>query len=303
MSQWTLWLRDIAGAEPSALVSVLATEGAAPCGAGARMLVTSVETHGALGGGALEAEAVAQARAILADPPGSWRIADLALEPGRARLLVEHVDSAALHWLREVIDATPRSALVTTLGPGRIDRHIAADTQPVRISARGAAPGVGAVLAERITQRRRPLYLFGAGHVGQAVARHAAGLPFSLAWFDTREELADIDGLVIASLEQLGDCVAAAPAEAAVAILSHDRDIDYLIAHAALMREAPVAFVGMIGSQSKRDRFFPQLKRDGVSPQALARLHCPIGLAEVHGREPDVIAISVLAQLLALPVG
>jgi xanthine dehydrogenase accessory factor len=214
---------------------------------------------------------------------------------------VEHVDPSALGWLREVIDATPRSAVVTTLGVGRIDRHIAADTMPVRIPARGDMPGVGSVLVECITQRRRPFYLFGAGHVGQAVARHASGLPFSLAWFDPRAELAEIDGLTIVPEEEIADCAIAAPQDAAVAIITGEHALDYLLAHAVLTRAQPVAFVGMIGSGNKRARFFSQLERDGVSPEALALLQCPIGLPEVHGREPDIIAISVLAQILSLP--
>jgi xanthine dehydrogenase accessory factor len=310
MSQWTLWLRDIAGAppmeRPAALVSVLATEGVAPCAAGTRMLVGTEDVRGSLGGGELEATALEQARAILCDPPGSWRITDHETGdgcPGRARLLVEHVDPAALGWLREVIDATPRSAVVTTLGPGRIDRHLAADTMPVRISARGPVPGVGGVLVERITQRRRPLYLFGAGHVGQAVARHLSGLPFSLAWFDPREDLAGIDGLTIVSEEEIAACALAAPQDAAVAIITGEHALDYLLAHTVLTRAEPVVFVGMIGSGNKRERFLSQLARDGVSDEALTRLCCPIGLAEVHGREPDIIAISVLAQLLGLPPG
>ena len=134
VSQWTLWLRDIASGEASALVSVLATEGSAPRGAGTRMLVTADALHGTIGGGALEFRAIEQARAILAHPPGSWRVQDYPLGPllgqccgGRVRLLVEHVDPAALGWLREVADATPRSALVTELGPDCVTRRIAAD--------------------------------------------------------------------------------------------------------------------------------------------------------------------------------
>ena len=310
MSQWTLWLRDIASAQPAALVSVLATEGSAPRGAGTRMLVTAGELHGTIGGGALEFRAIEQARAILAHPPGHWRVQDYPLGPllgqccgGRVRLLIEHVDPAALGWLRDVVDATARSALVTTLGAGQVERLIVPDTQPVALSARGPMPGEGSAFVERITTQRRPLYLFGAGHVGQAIARHAAGLPFALAWFDTREELAGIDGLTVTPEDEIAHCVEEAPADAAIAILTHDHGLDYGLALAAMLRPEPVAFVGLIGSQTKKARFFSRFERDGVVPEALSRLHCPIGIEGVGGKEPDVIAVSVLAQLLQLGAG
>ena len=168
------------------------------------------------------------------------------------------------------------------------------------MSARGALPGEGTMLVERITAHRTPLYLFGAGHVGQAIARHAAGLPFALAWFDTREELAGIDGVVVTPEDEIAHCVEEAPADAAIAILTHDHALDYGLALAALLRTDPVAFVGLIGSQTKKARFLSRFRADGVSDEALSRLHCPIGLDGVGGKEPDVIAISVLAQLLSL---
>jgi xanthine dehydrogenase accessory factor len=105
---------------------------------------------------------------------------------------------------------------------------------------------------------------------------------------------------VVTPDEEIEQCVAEAPAQAAVVILTHDHPLDYRLALAALTRE-PVAFVGMIGSQTKRARFLSRLARDGVPAKALARLQCPIGLEGVGGKEPDVIAISVLAQLLQLP--
>jgi xanthine dehydrogenase accessory factor len=307
VSQWTLWLRDIAQTRPAALVSVLATAGSAPRGAGTRMLVTAGEVHGTIGGGALEFRAIDQARAILSHPPGTWRMQDYPLGPllgqccgGRVRLLVEHVDAAALDWLRDVADATPRSALVSTLGPGRIVRYIVPDTQPVAVLAGGPLPVEGAVLVERIAARRRPLYLFGAGHVGQAIAHHVTGLPFTLAWFDTREEQAGIDGVVVMSEDEIAHCVEEAPTDAAIVILTHDHGLDYGLALAALKREQPVEFVGLIGSRTKKARFYSRFERDGVTPEALARMHCPIGLEGVSGKEPDVIAISILAQLLSL---
>lgn len=147
---------------------------------------------------------------------------------------------------------------------------------------------------------RRPLYLFGAGHVGQAIARHVGGLPMRLAWFDTRPVFEMTQGVAVVPESEIAQCVAEAPNEAALVILTHDHALDYALIRAALLRP-PLAFTGLIGSQTKRARFMARLEREGVSAEARGRLTCPIGLPGVTGKEPDVIAIALLAQVLQLP--
>jgi xanthine dehydrogenase accessory factor len=168
-----------------------------------------------------------------------------------------------------------------------------------RQSARGDRPAPGTRIVEPVGERPRPVYLFGAGHVGQAIARHMTGLPLQLAWFDTRPEQDTIDGVTVVPEEDVAACVAEAPADAAILILTHDHPLDYHLALAALGR-AEAAFVGLIGSATKIARFKSRLAADGISPEALARLTAPIGVPGVVGKEPDVIAISVCAQLLQL---
>ncbi|WP_313958531.1 xanthine dehydrogenase accessory protein XdhC [Novosphingobium sp. 9] len=290
-------------AVPTAMVSIWASEGSAPRGGGTRMLVTAEGQEGTIGGGQLEYRAIEQARALLALPPGTWRVQDYPLGPllgqccgGRVRLLVEHLDPAALDWVQ---DAEAGALLVTQLCEDRIERGAFKRERATHQSARGERPGVGTRVVELVGERPRPLYLFGAGHVGQAIARHLTGLPIQLAWFDTRPEQAHIDGVTVLPVEEIADCVAGAPAEAAVAILTHDHPLDYHLTLAALSRD-PLAFVGLIGSSTKIARFRSRLLADGVSEDALARLTAPIGLPGIVGKEPDVIAISVVAQLLQL---
>jgi xanthine dehydrogenase accessory factor len=301
MSDWLAWLRAI-GERPSALVSVLATEGSAPRGAGTRMLVTAEGFTGTIGGGALEFQAIAQARAMLALSPGSWRVQDFPLGPllgqccgGRVRLLVEHVDPGRLVWLAA---ADEGETLVTRLTASHVERTIG-DAPVDPLSARGERPEIGARFAERIGEYRRPLYLFGAGHVGQAIAHHAERLPLRLAWFDTRPDFGSVPGVTLVSDSSIERCVAEAPDDAAVVILTHDHALDYRLARAALDR-APTAFAGLIGSATKRARFLARLAGDGIAPEAIARLACPIGVAGITGKEPEVIAIAVLAQVLQI---
>jgi len=303
MIDWLPWLRDIPRKAPAALVHILASEGSTPRGAGARMLVTEDALHGAIGGGQLELKAVEQARALLKQARGSWQIHDYPLGPllgqscgGRVRLLIEHVDPAGLGWTGHAADGR---VLVSTLTPGRIERHVDDHALPSPLSARGDKPREGASFAERLGQYRRPLYLFGAGHAGQAFAYHAAKLPFQLAWFDTRPVFETIEGVVIVPEAALEQCIAEAPADAAILILTHDQALDYRLARAALARQS-IAYVGLEGSAEKRDLFDAHLERDGISAYGRSRLTMPVGMPSFLPAEPDVIAITTLAQLLQL---
>ncbi|HZV09415.1 MAG TPA: XdhC family protein, partial [Novosphingobium sp.] len=108
---WAATARQALATGPVALVTVLATEGSAPLGAGARMVVGQQGLlAGSVGGGALEWRALEQARAILAHAPGTWRVQDYPLGPllgqccgGRVRLLVERLDPALAGWLAEAL--------------------------------------------------------------------------------------------------------------------------------------------------------------------------------------------------------
>jgi xanthine dehydrogenase accessory factor len=278
---------------PAALVTILATEGSAPRGSGARMVVTRSALHGTIGGGALEHQAAAQARAILDLPPGSWRIQDYPLGPllgqccgGRVRLLVEQLGPDAAEWLE-----APHPALTRLTSEGVLRGPEVPLRKPVLL-ARGERPDL---FVEPIECDRRPVLLFGAGHVGRAIAERAEGLPFQIGWYDCREDAAETPGVVLADADAMVACAGAAEAETAILILTHDHGLDYRLAAAALAGAA--SFVGLIGSQTKRARFLAQLARDGI---AADRLCCPIGLPGIHGKEPEAIAIAVLAQLLSL---
>lgn len=305
MTDWQALLRGIAACEGVAMVSVLATEGSVPRGAGTRMMVTAEATYGTIGGGALEFRAIGQARAILRLAVGSWRVQDYPLGPmlgqccgGRVRLLVEHVDRSQLGWTFEAVSG---AVLVSELRPDGIVRYVG-DGHSAPVSARGQPPAVGSCLTETIGGWRRPLYVFGAGHVGQALARHLPGLPLHLAWFDVRPSCASLAGVEILSEADFEAVVNTAPATAALVIMTHDHGLDYRLVHAALSR-APLTFTGLIGSSTKRARFMSRLARDGVTEAARARLTCPIGIDGITGKEPHVIAVALLAQLLQLPQG
>lgn len=291
MSDWTAHARAALDRGPAALVTILATEGSAPRGPGARMVVSEAGLSGTIGGGALEHQAVEQARAILSHPPGSWRVQDYPLGPllgqccgGRVRLMVERLEG---------VPASEGPYLVTL--SDHVERNPFPGEGRGTLEARGALPIQGATFIEPVEANALPLLLFGAGHVGRAIASHAAALPIHLAWFDTRAAEAETPGVMLATEAEMTDCARQAPAGTAIVILTHDHALDYRLTAAALASEA--GFVGLIGSQTKRARFLSRLARDGIDA---ARLTCPIGMPGIVGKEPEVIAIATLAQLLTL---
>jgi xanthine dehydrogenase accessory factor len=305
MADWTRQAREALDRGPAALVTILATEGSAPRGPGARMVVTQTGLAGSIGGGRLEHLSMAQARSILTLPPGSWRVQDYPLGPllgqccgGRVRLLVERLEGVPEGDGPFEVTLGERVERKSLRGEGR---GPGADPDPGprlrrgTVSARGPLPTSGARIVEPVESASLPVHLFGGGHVGRAIVARAAGLPLHLACYDSRAEMAETPGVVHAGEEQMVAQAADASADCAIVIMTHDHGLDYRLAAAALA--GPAHFVGLIGSKTKRARFHSRLAADGVDP---ARLTCPIGLPGIGGREPDVIAIATLAQLLML---
>jgi len=305
MADWTSHARDALQRGPAALVTILATEGSAPRGAGARMVVTDTDLAGSIGGGKLEYQATEQARAILDHPPGSWRVQDYPLGPllgqccgGRVRLLVEHLESVPGGEGVFEVTLGQRVSREPFPGEGRgpvAESGLDPGLRRGTIMARGPLPVAGARFIEPLETDTLPVSLFGAGHVGQAIAARAAGLPLAIAWYDGRPEMAETPGVVLAGEDAMVAQAAAAADDCAILVLTHDHGLDYRLVAAALGGKA--RFIGLIGSGTKRARFLKRLAADGVDA---ARLTCPIGLPGIEGRAPDVIAIATLAQLLML---
>jgi xanthine dehydrogenase accessory factor len=154
---------------------------------------------------------------------------------------------------------------------------------------------------------RFELQIHGAGHVGQALLQVLHGVPCSLTWVDSREA-AWPDPLPSHPLTQLKtvcsespeDVIHQAAADSYVLIATHRHDVDERIAQEALKRE-DLAWVGMIGSKTKRARILSRLAQRGLAASALQRLVSPIGLSNIEGfgsKTPAVIALSVAAQIL-----
>jgi xanthine dehydrogenase accessory factor len=249
--------------EQAVLVTVNATQGSVPRGPGTHMLVFVNGELGTIGGGHLEFQALAHARRLLAG---------------------------------ELVSTHLRQVLGPSLGQccgGVVELVLA----PM------CADDV-ARLRTLLMPPRTPLALFGGGHVGRAIVNTLAPLPFAVRWIDSRDEIFPAD----VPLDV--DCEHSNPVQAAVSDLaagsrvlimsfSHAEDLDIVVACLKRQRErGDLPFVGLIGSQTKWATFRHRLEDRGFTADEIARITCPIGVPGITGKEPEVIAVAVAAQLL-----
>jgi len=314
MSEWIAQaLAAVRRGEVLAMASVVGAQGSTPREVGARMLVWPDRFTGTIGGGSLERQALDQARKLLAQDARRHALQDYPLGPllgqccgGRVRLLVERIDAHSLAWLADAAAAWGDGApfrLQSDIGGGGLRRsvHPAAREDPADNSPRVPIPEVR-ILSEPITPARPRLVIFGAGHVGQAVARAFAPLPFDLEWLASREDLRPEAGGAKATIleeAELEARIAAAPEGTLFAIFTHSHDLDYRLTR-AILAKGNFGYLGLIGSQTKRVRFERRLRADGASDADLARLSCPIGIPSLKSKAPAVIAVALAAELLAL---
>jgi xanthine dehydrogenase accessory factor len=251
--------------EDAVLVTVEATQGSAPRDPGAWMGVFAKGVAGTIGGGHLEFQAIDRARRLLAGHDEAT-VQSVALGPS----------------LGQCCGGVVRL---------RFQRVTAADIGRLR---------------EMLAAPRIPVALFGGGHVGRALVAALAPLPFAITWIDSRDEIFPT------GLPAHVRCEHSEPVQAEVAALaplsrvlimsfSHAEDLDIVAACLNRQRErGDLAYIGLIGSATKWATFRHRLEQRGFSEAELAQVTCPIGIPGITGKEPEVIAVAVAAQLLQL---
>jgi xanthine dehydrogenase accessory factor len=270
--------------EAGVLVRITSTEGSVPREAGTWMAVFSNTLAGTIGGGRLEHEMIAIARARLQSLKGQGKPTDkgekkqtpvrFALGPALGQCC-----GGVVHLGFEVFSAGDIPALA------------------LRLASETAASGL------------MPVALFGGGHVGHALVRVLAPLPFLITWIDSRDEVFP------GSVPERVVCEHSEPVQAAVASLapqsrvlvmsfSHAEDLDVVTACLKRQRErGDLPYIGLIGSKTKWATFKRRLAARGFTPAELAHVTCPIGVPGITGKEPEVIAVAVAAQLLQISQG
>ena len=245
----------------SVLVEVTDVKGSAPRDAGAWMLVARDMIFRTIGGGQLEYMAIDHARKILTG--GRDTPMDVPLGPEIGQCCGGRVGLSFKRVNRGLTDE-----LV-----GKVDAEIA--TRP-------------------------HVYVFGAGHVGDALANALSFTPVRVTLVDTREAdlmACDVPGVETCLSAMPEQVVRSAPPGSAFIVLTHDHALDFLIVTEALQRRDAV-YVGMIGSKTKKATFKNWLKREMGSDNLFENLVCPVGGAVVKDKRPEVIAALVAAEVL-----
>jgi xanthine dehydrogenase accessory factor len=247
---------------PHAIVCELTSvRGSSPREQGTFMLVGPSDLFGTIGGGALEYMVIEHARRLIASGRAEEAM-DVPLGPEIGQCCGGRVEVSLRY-----VDAAIRERLAALV-----------------MAEDAALPHV---------------FVFGAGHVGRALAQMLALLPVRLEVIDTRREELDLLPQTIASRAvAMPEAVArTAPQGSSYVILTHDHALDFLIAQEALARtDAP--YVGMVGSETKRARFSSWFKTEGGDAKLLERLVLPIGQQGLGDKRPEVIAALAAAEIM-----
>ena len=258
---------------PAVLVTVDRVSGSVPREQGAWMAVFGQDTINTVGGGRLEFDAIQHARDRLREP--------VAQAPSAGA-------NAAVHVQRY------------PLGPalGQCCGGV------VHLRFESVGPHDIAELSTRLQSTFAPLALFGGGHVGRALITVLGNLPFKVLWVDSRDEIFPPDlpaNVRCEHSDPVHAAVAHLPSRTRVLIMSfsHAQDLDIVAACLQRQRErSDLVTIGLIGSKTKWAQFTKRLDARGFSREELAQVTCPIGLPGIQGKQPQVIAVAVAAQLL-----
>lgn len=328
--------RELSRCARLVIVSVASIKGSTPREPGARMLVSAARVIDTIGGGNLEYQAIRIARNMLErETPNAVQRFSLAAGLGQCcggvvTLFFETVDASSA-WLADVSalqqqqtpcvqaiplhhDACAARLLITAEtvlpAPTQASAHLlqaARDClQQQRASHtvqwRNRQGEVESYWLDPVYPHQRLAYLFGAGHVGRALAPLLGAQVDRLYWVDTRDDIfpsqtADnIECMVTDTPQSLIE--GAAPGGSFI-VMTHDHQLDFSLTQCVLQK-ADFSYFGLIGSKTKRARFEHRLLRRGVNREALKKMVCPVGIAGIKSKLPAAIAVSVMAQWLLM---
>lgn len=326
------------------LVVVAAAQGSTPREPGAAMIVSRERCAGSIGGGHLEYDATRIAREALHDRAltGTWIVRyPLAARLGQccggvATLAFSKLDTLASAWLEPALacartgspfalvsrvaaaEAAAAMRLIVTNDDVRGTLgDVALDSGAIGLArTRLAGAGDAAALVRYANDAQAsllihversdpfPVWLFGNGHVGRALANVLRVVPAHVTWIDSRaaDFPQDVPGNVeVVATDVPEDLLRDAPPGAFVVVTTHSHAQDYALIEAALARD-DWRYLGLIGSKSKRAQFERRLAARGFPAEALARIRCPIGTegAAIKAKHPGAIAIAIAAELLVV---
>lgn len=324
--------------KPVAYTSLVETRGSTPQKAGATMLVFEDGSQsGTLGGGCVEAEVKRKALRLLdegereiltfqLDNDYGWD--DGLICGGRMSMLIDPVrpgdDMSYFDTFHELIARDAGCTEAVVFDPEKAGGGVAADRYLVdadgSIVASRAKQDAPAKLLENLrplSQRRRPyvdagvsylpllrrckLVIVGGGHVGQKVAALAADCGFDIWVVDDREQYCNPERfpqakrLIVGEIDQALSGLEVDEGTFCIIVTrghNHDEEALYHLA------ETNASYVGMIGSKRKIKLIFEDLLREGISREALRKVHAPLGF-DIGSQTVPEIAVSIVAELIA----
>jgi xanthine dehydrogenase accessory factor len=173
---------------------------------------------------------------------------------------------------------------------------------PLAAEANQCCGGSVTVLFEVFPRTAMEVVVFGAGHVGQALVKIIADLDTHISWVDNRPDLFPAEcppAVEIIIQDEPEKFIEQIPADAYIVIVTHDHSLDYRLTM-ELLQEDSFAYLGLIGSGTKAERFRKRLKHDGFDAESIAKVNCPIGLPGIEGKLPMEVAVAIAARILSL---
>lgn len=310
-----LWQTDLC---PVVMVTVVRADGSTPREVGATMLVRvdpklNLQQSDTIGGGHLEFQAIDIAQAMLNETEQRARFVErfnLSARLGQCCggvmwILFEKLQISSPYGdLLDCQKAWQHGKTITRLISDQAPSswYIEDITERTHSRCQFQQDDSQWQYLQKIQPYAMQVMLFGAGHVGEAIVRCLLPIGVNITWVDNRDDIFPSD-----LLDQV-TCISTDVPDAqirdfdragAILILTHDHQLDLQLCFEALKPNTrPFAYVGMIGSKSKRAIFEKRMQARGYTDTELQRLVCPIGIEGISSKQPAIIAVAVVAELL-----
>lgn len=313
MHDWQAGLRArLQAGAPTVSVTCVEVQGSAPCAVGSRMLVGAEDFEGTIGGGNLEFLALKQARKLLAGSNSCLR-QSLPLGPllsqccgGRVTLFYEKFHPSDISFFEAACASA--GSIVTRCGCDDFGKWLLEDErvtamregmEPVDLPAIPERSFDGLFYCEPAALNLPQVCIFGAGHIGEALAKVLQVARCKIVLIDPRDDMAPAlpkgaDWLKTDDPTSLGEWWQSG---AIAIVLTHSHDLDFAWV-SAILRRGDSKYCGLIGSRTKRTRFIRRLLSDGFSEEQVSHLTCPIGSSDLKSKDPGAVAIAAAAQIL-----
>ena len=311
-------IRRIREGERVVLCTILASSGSSPRGAGARMAVfQDGSTMGTVGGGQVEFLAAQEAMEVMESGNTLIRSFDLApaqvasigmICGGKVTIyyqLLTETELPTLLDMERALSTDENAWLYLLIREGRVESFRIVSGEEAQQDPEHYCSKAVLVQGEPLEyyepiMRAGRVFIFGGGHVGQALVPILAGVDFRVTVYDKRKELAtkehfpSAEEVIFGDYEHIFDKVTLKPSDYVV-IMTPGHESDYALLEQVLRYET--TYVGCIGSRHKIAKTQALLREAGISEERIKSVHSPIGLP-IGAQTPAEIAICIAAEMI-----